>query len=216
MQLSIVTTLYYSEKTIREFYEKLLKIIQDIKIADYEFIFVDDGSPDQSLAEAVKLHKKNPRVKVIQFSRNFGHHKAIMTGLAHANGEYVFLIDSDLEEEPELLKMFWNEINKKENKAIDVVYGIQAKRKGSWFERITGVWFYKIFNLLSDQAKVEKFFLTVRIMKKPYVQEIIRFQEQEFYFAPICSLTGFNQRSIIVKKKLYLQRHIVFFKNIIF
>ena len=201
MQLSIVTTLYHSEKTIKKFYEKSLKAIQNIEIGKYEFIFVDDGSPDQSLEEALKLYQQDSQVKVVQLSRNFGHHKAIMTGLMHAVGEYIFLIDSDLEEDPELLNVFWNEIHKKENKDVDVIYGVQDKRKGDWFERISGVWFYKIFNWISDQAKIEKNFLTVRIMRNIYIQEIVKFQDQEFYFSPICNLTGFKQRPITIKKK---------------
>jgi glycosyltransferase involved in cell wall biosynthesis len=92
--LSIVTTMYKSSPYIDEFYTKITD--------DYEIIFVDDGSPDNSLQKAVELYEKDKKVKVIELSRNFGHHKSMMTGLSHAKGEFVFLIDSDLEEKPEL------------------------------------------------------------------------------------------------------------------
>ena len=69
----------------------------------YEIVLVNDGSPDDSLRVALDLHARDPRVRIIDLSRNFGHHKALMTGLAHARGELVFLIDCDLEEDPEWL-----------------------------------------------------------------------------------------------------------------
>ena len=71
---------------------------------DYEIILVDDGSPDDSLSKAIKLSEKDYHIKIIELSRNSGHHKAIMTGLNHARGDFVFLIDSDLEEEISLSK----------------------------------------------------------------------------------------------------------------
>ena len=106
MMLSIVTTLYKSSPYVSEFYERVSKQAQ--KITDnYEIIFVDDGSPDDSLQKCIALHKHDQKVTIIELSRNFGHHKAMMTGLSHAKGDFVFLIDSDLEEEPELLGSFW-------------------------------------------------------------------------------------------------------------
>ena len=127
MKLSIVTTLYKSSPYIDEFYVRISKEAQKIT-NDYEIIFVDDGSPDDSLLKVVALYERDSRVKVVELSRNFGHHKAIMTGLSCAKGDFVFLIDSDLEEAPELLGSFWNELQKEDD--LDVVYGVQEKRKG--------------------------------------------------------------------------------------
>ena len=111
MKISIVTTMYHSSPYIKEFYERISNEVLKIT-EDYEIIFVNDGSPDDALDVAVSLNEKDKKVKVIDLSRNFGHHKAIMTGLSHTKGEYVFLIDCDLEEEPELLGLFWGKINK--------------------------------------------------------------------------------------------------------
>ncbi len=196
MQLSIVTTLYKSSLYIDEFYERISKEAKKIT-DDYEIIFVDDGSPDDSLQKAVELYKKDSKVKVIELSRNFGHHKAIMTGLSHAEGDFVFLIDSDLEEEPELLGKFWQEIQTDIN--VDMVYGIQKNRKGSWFERWSGKLFYSLFNFFSD-TKIPNNFLTVRLMSKRYTKNLIRFQEKELVFSILTVLTGFESKRIIVKK----------------
>ena len=179
--LSIITTVYKSERYVHEFYERSRKVLQRLGISQYEFIFVDDGSPDNSLDEALKLHDQDRRVSVIQLSRNFGHHKAIMTGLAHAAGDFVFLIDVDLEEDPELLERMWAETQK--DKSIDVVYGVQETRKGKFFERWSGLLFYWAFNWLADGTKVEKNFCTIRLMKRNY--EIGRASCRERVSSPV-------------------------------
>src|SRR5438105_4992211 len=102
-------------------------------------ILVNDGSPDDSLAIAVALYQADQRVRVIDLARNFGHHKALMTGLAQARGELVFLLDSDLEEPPELLGQFYRDLEKS---GADVIYGVQQARKGGHFERFMGQLFY--------------------------------------------------------------------------
>lgn len=196
MTLSIVTTLYKSSPYINEFYERISAEAQKIT-TDYEIIFVDDGSPDDSLYKAIELHRQNTKVIVIELSRNFGHHNAIMTGLAHTKGEYVFLIDSDLEEEPELLTQFWNEF--KNNDTIDAVYGVQQTRKGGIFERWSGALFYKVLNFLTD-ATIPKNFLTVRLMTHNYVKNLVKFQERELNFSTIIFLNGFKTKELIVTK----------------
>ena len=104
-KLSIVSTLYRSAGTIEEFSRRAAAEAAKIT-EDFEIVFVNDGSPDNSLELALAARKADPRVKVVDLSRNFGHHKAIMAGLAHSRGERVFLIDVDLEEPPELLGAF--------------------------------------------------------------------------------------------------------------
>ena len=140
MKLSFLTTLYYSSGYIEEFYSRCIASAKKIN-APYEFIIVNDGSPDDALDKVLILAKMDPSIVVVDLSRNFGHHKAIMTGLQYCTGDYVFLIDCDLEEDPELLEMFWNKIQ--EDQSLDVVYGVQIKRKGGWMERFGG-WLFLI------------------------------------------------------------------------
>src|SRR5918993_2990029 len=100
MLISVVTTLYRSAPFIEEFYERASRAARKIS-PSYEIILVNDGSPDDSLDRAILLHERDPRVKVVDLSRNFGHHKALLAGLEYAEGDYVYLTDVDLEEEPE-------------------------------------------------------------------------------------------------------------------
>ena len=197
MRLSIVTTLYNSAPHLLEFYERISKCAQDIT-HDFELILVNDGSPDHSLELAITLHEKDQRVKVIDLSRNFGHHKAMMTGLSHAQGDYVFLIDSDLEEPPEILKRFWDEIQSKQG--LDVVFGVQGIRRGGWFERISGFVFYGFLNALSD-IKIPRNFLTVRLMTARYTQNLVQCQEREINFSTLTELTGFQKKSVVIEKE---------------
>src|SRR5437868_10859600 len=106
VKVSIVTTLYRSASTIEAFYRRMMHAAEAI-FADVEMVIVNDGSPDNSLEIALELHRQDPRVVVIDLARNFGHYKAMMTGLGHARGELVFLIDSDLEENPEDIALFY-------------------------------------------------------------------------------------------------------------
>src|SRR5215813_2341453 len=129
MRLSIVTTMYCSAAYINEFYARVSAVASQIT-PEYELIFVDDGSPDESLQIALALYASDPRVRVVELSRNFGHHRAIVTGLENARGDIVFLLDSDLEEAPELLLTFFSQMQATN---ADVVYGVQQKRRGRLF-----------------------------------------------------------------------------------
>jgi len=210
MKLSIVTTIYKSSDCIEEFYSKITKEANKIS-KNYEIIFVDDGSPDESLNKIVRLGEKDYHVKIIELSRNFGHHKAMITGLNHANGDYVFLIDSDLEEDPELLCKFWEELGASEQN-YDMVYGVQKNRKGDLFERASGWLFYNIFNFLSE-IKIPKNFLTVRLMKQNYVKNLINFKEKQVVFSMLNVLNGFKTKEIIVTKKKLNQSTYSFFSK---
>ncbi|QSV72847.1 MAG: glycosyltransferase family 2 protein [Aphanizomenon flos-aquae KM1D3_PB] len=195
MYLSIVTTLYYSAPYIPEFYQRVSTEAQKLT-DDYEIVFVNDGSPDDSLDIAVKLHQEDRRIRVIDLSRNFGHHKAIMTGLSYARGKLIFLLDSDLEEEPELLSLFHEHYQSSD---VDVVYGVQKVRKGNIFEKITGEIFYKFFNLISSYP-VPANLITARLMSQRYVKALVDHKDKEIFLAGLWAITGFKQVPLVVKK----------------
>jgi len=195
MTLSIVTTLYESAPYLAEFHARVCNTAEKIT-RDYEIILVNDGSPDNSLDVARSIHLKDNRVRVIDLSRNFGHHKAMMTGLAHARGDLVFLLDSDLEEEPELLRTFYEELQRS---GADVVFGVQEKRKGRLFERLSGSMYFKVFNLFSTHS-IPSNHITARLMTREYVHALMGHREREFVMSGLWALTGFNQIPITVRK----------------
>lgn len=196
MKLSIVATLYQSAPYINEFYERASASAKRMVGDDYEIVLVNDGSPDNSLDLAIRLTEQDSHVVVVDLSRNFGHHKAMMTGLAHAKGELVFLIDSDLEEEPEWLEAFAQQMKQD---CCDVVYGVQERRKGNWFERWSGQWFYRLFKALTGLALPENL-VTTRLMARRYVDALLCHQEREVFIAGLWHITGFDQRPQVIKK----------------
>jgi putative glycosyltransferase len=198
MDLSIVTTLYQSAPYLEEFYARSCAAAEKIT-DDYEIIFVNDGSPDDSLRIVLGFYERDRKVRVIDLSRNFGHHKAIMTGLARARGGLVFLIDCDLEEDPEWLLDFHDKMQGS-GSDVDVVYGVQEQRKGGLFERISGELYYAVFNALSKD-KLPRDLITVRLMTERYVKNLLQHGERETILAGLWAITGFNQLPIKVPKK---------------
>ena len=200
MKLSIVATLYKSSKYINEFYDRCVASASELFDDDFEIIFVNDGSPDDSLSRAIALHQKDKRVKVVDLSRNFGHHKAMMAGLGFARGDLVFLLDSDLEEQPEWLRLFYETLTAEAGiNTIDVVYGIQGSRKGGWAEKVSGALFFKLFSYLSE-AEIPKNLVTARLMSKRYVQALLMHKEREYFISGLWTITGFNQIPMKVSK----------------
>jgi putative glycosyltransferase len=196
MKLSIVTTLYQSAVYIAEFYQRASDAAKQLVGEDYEIVLVNDGSPDKSINLAIQLTERDSHVVVVDLSRNFGHHKAMMTGLSHAKGQQIFLIDSDLEEEPEWLLSFAEQMT---HDRCDVVYGVQEQRKGRWFERWSGQWFYRFFKALTGLSLPENI-VTARLMSRRYVNALLRHEEREVFMAGLWHITGFAQRPQVVKK----------------
>ena len=196
MKLSIVATLYQSAPYLNEFYARASAAARGLVGEEFEIVLVNDGSPDNSLNMAIKLTEHDAHVIVVDLSRNFGHHKAMMTGLAHAKGERVFLIDSDLEEEPEWLLSFEEHMRRE---SCDVVYGVQGKRKGGGFERGTGVAFYKLFRKLTGIKQPDNI-VTARLMTRRYVQALLSHRERELNIGGLWIITGFKQATQLVRK----------------
>ena len=198
MILSVVTTLYSSAPYIEEFYGRILAQLQALPV-DYEIVFVDDGSPDNALEVALGVMNRDPRVSVVELPKNFGHHKAMMTGLSQARGDLVFLIDVDLEEPPEILGEFYRELTEK---SVDIVFGVQQERHGTWFQRASGEAFYHLYNLLSTNV-VPRNQLRARLMTRRYVDALLRHREQLFMIEILCNLAGFKQIAFPMNKTGY-------------
>lgn len=196
MKLSFVTSLYSSAPYLRELHARCSAAARELT-DDFEIVLVNDGSPDNSLEVALELHAADPRIKVIDLARNFGQHKAILTGLAHARGDLVFLMDSDLEEDPAWLQKFHLEMRKT---GADVVFGIQRRRKGGIVERLTGNLYYAIFRLLSSYP-VPANQVTARLMTMRYVESLVSHRDQEVFLAGLWAITGYQQVPVIVDKE---------------
>ncbi len=202
MTLSVVTTLYKSELNIQAFYDRITDAINVLGITDYELIFVNDGSPDKSLEIAINLQSNDSHLEIIDFSKNFGHHQALMAGLKHSSGTFVFLIDSDLEEPPELLVDFYQKIqagNELNGKNPSAIYGVQEKRKEPFFRRTLASCYYFLFDRING-IKYPKDVLTVRLMTKEYVDALKLYSEKQLELFVLFVLVGFEQEPVLVDK----------------
>lgn len=194
-RLSIVSTLYRSSIYIEEFHRRITAAAEALG-EPFELVFVNDGSPDDSLSRALAIAETDPRVVVVDLSRNFGHHMAYMAGLAHVSGERVFLIDVDLEEQPEWLARFARE---QTATGADVVFGFQAERKGKLARRWSGALFYRFFNLLSE-VTIPINPCTVRLLTRRYAAALLQLRDRNLFLAGNYAWLGFRQIGIPVEK----------------
>lgn len=199
VQLSIVATVYCTGEYLQEFCERCFRTAEEAGYAParVEIVLVNDGCPKNGLEAALSVRQADKRVRVIDLSRNFGHHRAMYIACQEARGEHIFLIDSDLEESPEWLKEF-TDIAQMEN--ADMVYGVQKKRKGKWFEAVSGELFYTLFNFLSERP-IPKNMVTARLMTREFVEHLLTFRDKEPFFFGLCESTGFKQSAVYVTKK---------------
>jgi len=192
MKISIVTTLFNSEQYINEFFERISVQASDIT-DDFELIFVNDGSPDNSLSVAIALAERHNNVKVIDLPKNYGHHRAMMIGLEYADSDYIYLTDVDLEEPPESLKLFWETFEGDDD--IDVVYGVTKEKKRPLVRGFLSNSFYSMFNHFSD-TPISANHMVSRLMKRYYVDALLQHPERELFIAALWLHIGFNQKGV--------------------
>ncbi len=190
-KISVVVPCYNESlnitNTITRIELNLKKITQN-----YEIIFVDDGSTDDSFKILNEISKSNFNLKIIRFSRNFGHQNAIYAGIESASGEGIFLIDADLQDPPEKFEEMYN----KWQEGFDIVYGVRKSRKGNFFKRILYSSYHKMFKWLSDldsQADLADFCL----MDKKIRDVFLQIKEKNLYFRGLRSWVGFKQTGIL-------------------
>lgn len=194
--ISILTSLYKSEKYIVEFINKVKEVLIYTNILNFEFVIVNDGSPDGSI-EAIKnnFSNKNLNIKIINLSKNFGHHNALITGMKYCSKDLTFLIDCDLEVNPNCLSSFYNILTT--SNQIDCVSGVTSKKYEVSKKKFFTIFFSKIFYLFI------KFFLSnnyidnqvhVRLMKKKYVAAICQCENPNPFLIDLYDYVGFKNK----------------------
>lgn len=188
---SIIVPVYNEELVIDESYTRLKKVMDSLK-ENYEIVFVNDGSKDRTYEKAVKICSKDSNIKLINFSRNFGHQVAITAGMNYASGKAVVIIDADLQDPPEvILKMVgkWKE-------GYDVVYGRRIKRKGeTLFKKVTAKLFYRTLrSLTSIDIPVDAG--DFRLIDRTVCDALKTLPERNRYVRGLVSWVGFKQTGV--------------------
>lgn len=188
MQLSLVIPVYNEEKILEEFYETTKKELKKIK---YELIFINDGSKDKSLGVLKSLAKKDKKVKIISFSRNFGKEAAIYAGLKNSTGEYTAIIDSDLQQHPKYLIEMYNELE--ESEEYDSICMCQAKRKENFMVSFIKKIGYKLMDAATD-VKFVNGASDFRMFRRNVLNAILEMSERNRFSKGIFSWVGFNTK----------------------
>ncbi len=188
-KISIVIPMYYEEEVAQECYNRLIETWKEIENYQYEIIFVNDGSKDKTLEIIEKIAKEDQNVKVISFSRNFGHQAAVTAGIKFVTGDAVVIIDADLQDPPELIPdmiKYWEQGN-------EVIYGKRKKRKGeSAFKLLTAKMFYKTLNMLSD-VEIPKDTGDFRLVDRKVIDVINSLPEHNKFLRGLFTWVGFKQ-----------------------
>ena len=191
-KISIIVPCYNEEQAIPYFYEEITKVAKDLNY-DFEFIFVNDGSKDKTIEIVKEYAKKDKRVKFIHFSRNFGKEAAMYAGLELSTGDYVAIMDADLQDPPSLLPQMVS-ILEDENSDYDSVGTRRVTRKGeppirSFFARK----FYKIINKMSKIEMIDGA-RDYRLMKRQVVNSILELKEYNRYSKGLFEFVGYNTK----------------------
>lgn len=189
--LSVVVPVHDEQETLEELVRRLLGVLDELPGLRGEVILVDDGSRDMSYPLMTQIARREPRVKVVQLSRNFGHQVAITAGVELARGDAVVVMDSDLQHPPELIPEFvrrWGE-------GFDIVYGVMQRRSEDWFKRVTARAFYA---LLRRMTKVEMPAAAgdFRLIDRVAVDAFVSMRERDRYVRGMFAWLGFQQTGI--------------------
>lgn len=194
-ELSVVIPVFNEEENITVLYSRLTAALEDTH-TDYEIIFVDDGSSDDSLNQLQNLSAKDKRVLVVELARNFGHQVAISAGLDFARGQAVAVMDADLQDPPEVLPEFltkWRE-------GHDVVYGVRERRKEQWLKRAAYAGFYRLLRRIAS-IEIPLDSGDFCIMDRRVVDLIISMPERNRFVRGIRSWVGLNQIGLRVERQ---------------
>jgi glycosyltransferase involved in cell wall biosynthesis len=189
--LSVIVPLYNEESVIREMYRRLTHVLESNRL-DYEIVLINDGSRDETLSIAKQLCETDKRIKLISFSRNFGHQIAITAGMDNASGQIVVVIDADLQDPPEVIVQMidkWKE-------GYQVVYGVRKERKGeSFFKLVTAALFYRILRRMTPlQIPVDTG--DFRLIDRKVVEQLRHMRERSRFVRGMVSWVGFRQAKV--------------------
>lgn len=193
MKLSIVSPVYRAELVLDELVERIAKSVPSA-FNSYEIILVDDFSPDKSWQKIVEISSKNSNVRGFKLSRNFGQHYAITAGLNQVSGDYVVVLDCDLQDQPEEIEKLFNA----SQKGFDIVLARRYERKDSLYKKTVSKLFYKTLSYLTG-TKQDATVANFGIYSKQVIDEVVKLEEKIKYFPTMVKWVGFSTTYVNVE-----------------
>jgi len=193
MKLSIVSPVYRAELVLDELVERIAKSVPSA-FNSYEIILVDDFSPDRSWQKIIEISSKNSNVRGFKLSRNFGQHYAITAGLNQVSGDYVVVLDCDLQDQPEEIEKLFNE----SQKGFDIVLARRYERKDSFYKKTVSKLFYKTLSYLTG-TKQDATVANFGIYSKQVINEVVKLEEKIKYFPTMVKWVGFSTSYVNVE-----------------
>lgn len=190
--LSVIIPVYNEEKNISPLLKRLLPVTEKYL---YEIIFINDGSTDKTVEEIKKNIKKNKRIKLISFIRNFGHQAALTAGYHFAKGDCVVSIDADLQDPPELI----DQLIKKWQEGVKIVYAQREERNDGFFKKLTATLFYRLINFLSERPIPEEVG-DYRLIDREVVDFLNSLPEKSRFLRGLVAWPGFSSTSVSFKR----------------
>ncbi len=193
-KVSVVIPMYYEEEVAQICYDRVSEVLEKLKKEyDYEIIFVNDGSKDKTLSILKEIASKDNKVKIISFSRNFGHQAAVTAGIKEVSGDAIVIMDADLQDPPELIPdmlKLWED-------GYEVIYGKRNTRKGeSTFKLLTAKMFYSFLNAMSE-VDIPKNTGDFRLVDKSVIDVINNLPEHNKFLRGLFSWVGFEQKEFL-------------------
>ena len=204
MKISIIIPCYNEEDVLNTLYERINNVSKQLSNYECEFIFVNDGSKDKTENMIEEYHKKDNRVKLFSFSRNFGHQAAVSCGIHNCNSDIAIIIDADLQDPPEIIP---DMIKEYENTKIPIIYGKRISRKGeSIFKKLTASIFYRLINFLSE-VKFPVDTGDFRLIDRNVIEAYKSFSENPKYIRGLISWMGFEQKAFEYERDARVAGH---------
>src|SRR4051812_61058 len=192
LELSVVLPVFNEEAGLAELYRRLKAVLVTMGVS-HEIIFVNDGSRDRSWAVMMDFANRDARVKAVSLSRNFGHQLAITAGVDVSSGGAVVVMDSDLQDPPELIEQLWA----RHRDGFDVVYAQRRTREGeTWFKRATATLFYRMIRRMTT-VDIPVDTGDFRLMSRRVVDDLKRLQEQSRFVRGLVTWVGYNQTPVL-------------------
>lgn len=195
--ISLIVALYYEEDCVEEFVRSVRAELDHTELS-YEIVFTDDGSTDRTIEIVQGMAAADDRIKLVQLARNYGKEVAVTAGIEHARGEYLLMMDVDLQDPPDRIVDFYHKI--REGEGHDIVFGIRERKNDTFLRSLFSQFFWWFLNTLTG-LKIPTGLAVMRIFNRKFAAEFLRFSERIRFIEGIFVSIGLRQTTMLIENR---------------